>query len=394
MMTLRRNTFCFLIWAGLSSLLAVAMTPDGFKTLNIGEQAPHFSLPGVDGKTYTLDSFSDSDILMIYFTGTHCPTSHGVEDRFQKLLSELKEKPFAIVAINPNHPDGLRLDEYGYSEYEETLEDSKRYAEDHGWDFPFLYDGDQQLTARAYGCLATPHVFIFDQNRKLRYKGRFDDSRFEDPETVTQSDARNAILALLENREVPVKETRPFGCSTKWKERNKHVMEMKSKQNAIPARLDTIDAKGIADLRKNGSGNLRLINVWSTTCAPCVKEFPELVNIQNRFGLRPFELITISLDNPKDQKRVLQFLNQKQASHPKRIQESLQKQGRTSNHYLYTENSIDLLASTLDPQWEGPTPHTILVDNNGDILYRKTGEISSETIKKEILGYLGDSYLK
>ncbi|MGI9474452.1 MAG: thioredoxin family protein, partial [Rubripirellula sp.] len=197
--------------------------PKGFQTLEIGDAAPDFKLPGVDGRAYTLDDFSAPEVLMIYFTGTHCPTSHGVEDRLQTFVSDMKDHSFQIVAINPNHSSGLRPDEFGHSIYDETFEDSKRYSEDLGWEFPFLYDGEEQLTARAYGCLATPHVFVFDKNRKLRYNGRFDDSRLPDPATVKHPDAKNAVEALLAGKPVPVEKTRPHGCSTKWKERSRHV---------------------------------------------------------------------------------------------------------------------------------------------------------------------------
>ena len=101
-----------------------------------------------------------------------------------------------------------------------TFEEMKPYAAKLGWDFPYLYDGDKQLTARAYGCLATPHVFIFDQQRKLRYAGRFDDSRFSQEETVKSPDTRNALEALFAGREVPVPLTKPHGCSTKWREKH------------------------------------------------------------------------------------------------------------------------------------------------------------------------------
>ncbi|MEM7013662.1 MAG: redoxin domain-containing protein, partial [Verrucomicrobiota bacterium] len=174
--------------------------PEGFTNLEIGDSAPDFSLHGIDGKTYTLSDFSEPDVLMIYFTGTHCPTSHGVEQRLQAFIKEMEDKSFACVAINPNHSSGLRPDEFGHTDYDETFEDSKRYANDLGWTFPFLYDGDEQVTARAYGCLATPHVFIFDKDRQLRYNGRFDDSRFPDPATVKSPDARNAVEELTNVR--------------------------------------------------------------------------------------------------------------------------------------------------------------------------------------------------
>ena len=117
-------------------------TPKDVKKLNIGDKAPDFSLPSTDGKTHTLADFNEPDVLMIYFTGTHCPVSHAQELRMQKLVTDLKDKSFGVVAINPNHNDGCRPDEFSYSKYTESFEDSKRYAKDLGWTFPFLYDGE------------------------------------------------------------------------------------------------------------------------------------------------------------------------------------------------------------------------------------------------------------
>jgi len=368
--------------------------PDGFTTLEIGDAAPGFSLPGVDGKTYSLSDFDDASVLMVLFTGTHCPTSHGIEKRLQMMLDERKGEDFQIVAINPNHDSGLRPDEFGHTKYSETFEDSKRYAEDLGWEFPFLYDGDTQSTAKAYGCLATPHVFIFSKDRKLRYKGRYDDSRYPDPETVKSPDAVNALDALLAGNPVPIEVTRPHGCSTKWKERNAHVREAQAKWEASEVTIEEIDAAGIAALRKNGSGKLRLFNLWATWCAPCVHEFPELVAIARKFGHREFELITISLDDLSQKGRALSFLDKQRAAMTAKLRKTVEAEGRRTNNYLYTGASQDELMNALDKDWPGPIPHTILVDNEGEVIYRKNGIIDPVEVRDEILDILKTTYTR
>ena len=199
--------------------------------------------------------------------------------RMLQFVEDFSDESFQFVAVNPNHSSGLRPDEFGHTDYDETFADSKRYAEDYGWTIPFLFDGDTQSMAKAYGCLATPHVLIFDQDRKLRYNGRFDDSRFADAATVKHPDARNAVEAMLAGKPVPVATTRPHGCSTKWRERSLHVVEEEQQWQALDATLEEIDAKGVAALRANGTEKLRLINVWATWCGPCVEEFPDLTDI-------------------------------------------------------------------------------------------------------------------
>src|SRR2546430_6810665 len=140
--------------------------------LKIGEKAPDFNLPGVDGKNYTLKDFADAKILVIIFTCNHCPTAQAYEQRIIKLNEDYKDKGVALVAISPNDPQAVRLDELGYTDLSDSFEEMKIRAKERGYKFPYLYDGETQATAKAYGVVATPHVYIFDQERMLRYVGR------------------------------------------------------------------------------------------------------------------------------------------------------------------------------------------------------------------------------
>src|ERR1051326_1329944 len=199
-----------------------ARTLDDHPTLPIGSKAPAFTLKGVDGKTYTLASFSKYKILVIIFTCNHCPTAQAYEDRIIQLTTDYKTKNVAVVAINPNDPSAVRLDELGYTDLSDTYAEMKLRAARKKFNFPYLYDGGTQSTARAYGPVATPHVFVFDKERRLRYQGRIDD--VEKPtKTPNTFDTRNAIEALLQDKEVTVKTTKVFGCSIKWAEKKDWV---------------------------------------------------------------------------------------------------------------------------------------------------------------------------
>lgn len=358
-----------------SSTLDEKGNPAGFRTLAIGDPAPDFALPGIDGRTYRLADFAGPDVLMVLFTSNHCPTSHGIEQRLMKLRNDYRQRSFTLVAINPNHPDGLSADELGYGEYGDSFEEMKPYAAKNGWDFPYLYDGDKQLTARAYGCLATPHVFIFDRERTLRYAGRFDDSRYPDESSVKHPDARNAIEALLNGRPVPVELTRPHGCSTKWREKRARHIALETGWTNIPINLERIDAAGVAALRANPTNKYRLFNVWATWCAPCVEEFPSLVAISRKFDMRDFELITLSIDDPRHEARAHAFLEKQGAGLTKRKEASVTREGRKTNHYLFSGANQDELMAALDPEWPGPIPHTVFVAPGGEILWRKNGVI-------------------
>lgn len=365
---------------------------EGLSELHIGDKAPDFSLPGIDGKTHTLGDYKDANVLVIAFISNHCPVSQAAEGRIKKLVEGKKDRGVALVAINPNNPSGLRADELGYSKYNDSFDEMKLHAQEQGFNFPYLYDGETQRTAKAYGCLATPHVFVFDAGRKLRYKGAFDDSRFADPATVKSPDARNAVEALLAGKPVPVEETHPHGCSTKWLEKKASVVTEIENWEKKPVDVELIDAAGVAALRKNGTKKLRLFNVYSTWCGPCVEEFPELVKTARKFGLREFELITISMDDAKDIAKVKAFLEENHAALPDRLKPSLKAEARTTNSYIFNSANQEELIKALDPKWPGPIPHSVLVAPNGDVIWSHNGEVNGEELRAKVLETLGRFY--
>lgn len=366
--------------------------PPGFHALAIGESAPDFSLLGVDGKTYSLSDFRDSPFLIVIFLSNHCPTSHAAETRFIPYVDGLKGKGVAVVAINPNSMEGLRVEELGYSKYNDSYEEMKLYAKERGFNFPYLYDGGTQATARAYGCLCTPYMFIFDRERKLRYVGRFDDSETPDPATVHSRDGANAMDALLAGRPVPVEKTRPMGCSTKWLTKKDAVAEGNEAWKSLPVSLDTVDAAGVAALARNPTGRLRVINLWATWCVPCVEEFPGLVSISRRFETRDFDLITISVDDPRDRDKALKFLEREHAAVPPGARKAVGAQGRTTNNFIYTGPAGDALAQALDPKWPGGYPYTVVIAPGGEVVYRCAGALDVDDFRSRLLDRLGIYY--
>jgi peroxiredoxin len=374
-----------------SSAFADQPAVPGLQTLAIGDKAPDFSLPGIDGKTWRLADFK-SDILMVYFTSNHCPVCHAADPRLVQLVKKMSGQSFEVVAINPNNDEGLKPEEFGFSLYTDSFEDMTPYAKDAGFTFPYLYDGETQATAKAYGCIATPQVMLFDRERRLRYVGAFDDSRFAAPETVKKAHTQLALEAMLSGQPVPLEMTKPFGCSTKWLEKKTSVAEAEKKHQEAEITLADITAKEITALMKNPTKKYRLVNVWATTCAPCVKEFPALTAISRRLALRPFELITLSTDAPSDRERVRAFLSKNRAVTPSRLKASLKEEGRLSNNYLYTEASIDDLIQAVDPAWKGSQPYTVLVAPGGSIVWRHEGEVTEEMLLKETLKALTPYY--
>lgn len=343
--------------------------------LKIGQKAPFFSLPGVDGRKHRLTDFARADILVVIFTCNHCPTAQAYEERIKKLAADYKSKGVAVVAISPNDPKAVRLDELGYSDISDSLAEMKIRAKDKKFNFPYLYDGDNQKVSRAYGPVSTPHVFIFDRQRELRYAGRIDDS--EKLERVKSHDTRNAIEALLAGRDVPVERTRTFGCSIKWSDKRDSVGRALEKWAREKVALEMIDANGVRELAKNDSDKLRLVNVWATWCGTCVMEFEDFVNINRMYRRRDFELITISADLPKRKDKVLSFLKTEQAS--------------CKNYIFACEDKYELMEA-LDKESLGAVPYTILIKPGGEIIYRHGGLIDRLELKQVIVGYLGRYY--
>lgn len=376
-----------------AAFTAAAAEEKDVRDLQIGDAAPDFALPGIDGKTHHLADYKEAKIFMVAFISNHCPDSHAAEARLKKLYADTKDKGLVLVAINPNNPDGLSLDELGYSKYNDGFEDMQKYAKERGFDFPYLYDGETQAVAKAYGCLATPHIFIFDAQRKLQYKGYLDESRYEDPATVKKPAARNAVEAIFAGQPVPEAITKPHGCSTKWLSKKSMATDKMAKWDSTPVDVEPVDVAGVEKLRKNGTKKVRMINVWATWCGPCVAEFPELVTTARKFGLRDFEFISISADEPKETAKVKAFLEKRGAGLSDRLKKSLKEEGRTTNSYVYSGASPDDLMKVLDPEWKGGIPHTILVGTKGDIIWRHSGAVDGDELRAKILDYMGPYYV-
>jgi len=182
-------------------------------TIETGKPAPSFRLPGVDGAQHALEDYADRGILVIVFSCNHCPFVVGSEDRMIAFQREFGPRGVQMVAINSNetvnHPG-------------DSFDNMVARARERGLNFPYLRDETQE-TAKSYGAQRTPHFFVLDERRIVRYTGRMDDNPRE-ADKATTHELRDAVEALLDKREVTVPVTEAIGCNVKWQGKEEHWM--------------------------------------------------------------------------------------------------------------------------------------------------------------------------
>ena len=182
-------------------------------TLEIGNSAPNFNLPATDGKNYSLDSFSDSKHLVIFFTCNHCPYVIGSDEVTRKTADRFASEGVKFVGINSNSKNTYPEDDFDHM---------VARMEEHNFPWIYLYDESQEI-AMAYGALRTPHFYVFDENRKLVYTGRAVDSP-RDASRITANELDMVLEELTSGKELSLSTTNPIGCNVKWDGKDAHWM--------------------------------------------------------------------------------------------------------------------------------------------------------------------------
>ena len=313
-------------------------------------------------------------MLAVVFESNHCPVSQLYEGRIEKLYEDYRRKGVTLVAINPNNPRTVRLDELGYTDVTDSLPEMKLRAGLRRIVWPYLYDGDTQAVSVKFGAVATPHIFLFDADRKLRYQGRIDDNQRE--ELVKTHDARNAIDALLAGRPVPVAETTAFGCTTKWISKASGVEQEWARIQAEPVTVDPAGAEDLKKLRANSTDKVMLVYLWANGCDACASQFFDLETTYRMYRKRAFTLVTINTNGPADAPAVLEFLKKEHASSP--------------NKQFATDDRAGLQAAWGET-WNLASPLTMVIAPGGEVLYKKAGKIDILEARRAILAAMPDT---
>ena len=176
------------------------------ETIPMGTPCPPFSLPGVDGNTYSNSDFAGAPALVVMFICNHCPYVQAIEDRYIALAKAFTERGVAFVGICANDPD-----DYPDDAFDEL---ARRWREK-GYGFPYLQDLSQEV-ARSFGAVCTPDLFVYDKDQKLAYHGQLDDN-WKEPQSVTREDLKEALEQILAGQMPTGKQEPARGCSIKWR---------------------------------------------------------------------------------------------------------------------------------------------------------------------------------
>ena len=342
-------------------------------TLKIGESLPDFALKGVDGKIHRAADYKASPVLVVMFTANHCPVAQLYETREKKLYEEYARKGVAFVAIMSDGPQSTPVGEMGDTDVENSFEGMVERAAYRQFPFPYLYDGDEQSAASKFGPKVTPHLFIFDRARKLRYEGRIDDN-LRDGQAKSR-EAHDAIAALLADRPVPVEHTPVFGCSTSWNNNTVTRQREQKEWQEKPVSVETVTMEGLGNLRRNPTGKMLMINFWATWCGPCQTEYPDLLTTYRWYQREGFDFVSVSVDNPGNRSAVVKFL---------------QDLHSPIRNLQVDSEDVYAVQRAFDTSWESGVPFTIVLAPDGSVIYRHEGATDVLQLRRAILAHRND----
>ena len=352
-------------------LLAIAGLWSSAFALDNQEDMPPFKLPGVDGLIYNSTDFRKSELLVIVFLSNHCPTSQIFQHRIIRLAKEYRNKGLAVVAISPNDPEAILPDELSSSALGDTLPEMALRARELQYPFPYLYDGKTQEVATAYGVRVTPHAFLFDKKRKLRYSGRIGDHK--NPDREDREELRIAINSLNHGIEPAVVRGLVFGNSIKWIKDRIIAEKTRERFARESVYLKKANIRTLKFVRRNDSKLPKLIYVWSNQDKNNRQELLQLAAIHKIYRKRGLKLVTICVDGNDFTEVAKKLLIETQSS---------------GTNYICSGTEISPVVELRAEEGIETTPFLGLLTSEAKIFYRSTKGLEPLTIKQHIIEVL------
>jgi thiol-disulfide isomerase/thioredoxin len=338
------------------------------------KKLPSFSLTGVNGKVYTDSDFKDKKLLALVFLSNHCKVSQ----LFQGHLIELSQK-FAnntiILAVSPNYEDAILPDELAYSDFGDSFDDMRKRSVRMKYNFPYLHDGDKQRLTQAIGVKITPTVYLYNEKRELCYAGRI--GNVDSPDKMESSDLYEAIERGLREKDMPFKRTKVFGTSIKTKEHLLLAEQVRERYANESIKLSQADDRKLEFYLRHKTKKPKLFYVWQTNDKNTRDNLMKLSFLYKIFRKRGLRLITVCIAK-KDERNV--------------IVELLQNSQLSSTNFLAYGHQVAPLSIIAPPELEKVTPYYRLLGSDGKMLMGNQGEISTDTLRFEILRALDDGH--
>ena len=290
------------------------------------------------------------------------------------MVSDYAAKGLTLIAIAPNGPAAVSPHELNYTDVDDSFDSMKVRAEHRKFNFAYLYDGETQAVSHQYGPKVTPHLYIFDQQRKLVFEGRFDDHMTE--AKAKTHDGRNALDELLAGKPVSVSHTPVFGCSTKWMSHAEAAKTEMQEWQAQPVKLEAATLDDLKKLRSNPTGKMLMVNFWATWCAPCQTEYPSLLETYLWYRSRDFDFVSVSVDEPAQKDAVMKFLEKTDSG--------------IRNLQVDTDDVYAVMAA-FDKSWESGVPFTMVIAPDGKVIYQRSGVVDLLKMRRVILANLPDA---
>ncbi|MBT5716722.1 MAG: thioredoxin family protein [Opitutae bacterium] len=336
--------------------------------LDYQEDMPPFRLPGVDGNIYDSREFKKSELLAVVFLSNHCPTSQIFQHGIISLAKEYRNQGLQVIAISPNDPEAILPDELSYSVLGDTFSEMVLRSKELQYPFPYLYDGKTQEVSKSYGVRVTPHAYLFDKNRKLRYSGRIGDPK--NPDRKDRDDLRHAIISLIHGTEPVVVRGLAYGNSIKWIKDRIIVEKARSRFSRESVYLKKSNSRTLQFVRRNISKLPTLIYVWSIKDMNNRQDLLKLASIHKIYRKRGLKFVTICVDGKECFDAAKKVLVETQSS---------------GTNYISTGTEISPVADLRSEEGFLTTPFLGLLTPEAKVYYRSNNKINSLIIKRNII---------